>query len=129
MSTLQSGSSGQEVKDLQNALNLLDVQPRLVVDGLFGPNTSAAVKTFQKRDGLPVDGIAGQNTISEIKRLLVAKGLATPSGGIPQYGAAPGMRPPEAQYTPAPGTEVKAGISPWLIAGGGLLLALAFRRK
>ena len=35
---------------------------RLVVDGIDGPNTRAAVKEFQRRAGLVVDGIAGPAT-------------------------------------------------------------------
>jgi peptidoglycan hydrolase-like protein with peptidoglycan-binding domain len=35
---------------------------RLVVDGIDGPNTRAAVKEFQRRSGLTVDGIAGPAT-------------------------------------------------------------------
>lgn len=53
--TLRRGSRGEEVKVLQRALNIED-------DGIFGPNTEAAVRAFQQRAGIQVDGIAGGQT-------------------------------------------------------------------
>ncbi len=49
------GSQGEWVKKLQEALGLK-------VDGIFGPATEAALKTYQQEHGLTVDGVAGQNT-------------------------------------------------------------------
>lgn len=62
---LRSGSSGDDVKVLQNLLNYLPdsiTGPDLVVDGDFGPKTQAAVKKFQTYFGLSSDGIVGKNT-------------------------------------------------------------------
>ncbi len=39
------------------------------VDGLFGSNTEAAVKRFQKKQGLEVDGIVGPSTWSVLENL------------------------------------------------------------
>lgn len=55
MTTLKLGSRGNEVKTLQNKLNI-------VADGIFGPKTEEAVKNFQKKNNLTVDGIVGPNT-------------------------------------------------------------------
>lgn len=55
MNTIKKGSSGEEVKILQQKLGLQ-------ADGLFGPLTEAAVKVFQKQKGLAVDGIVGPKT-------------------------------------------------------------------
>ena len=55
MNTLKLQSKGDDVKTLQNKLNL-------VVDGIFGPITENAVKVFQKKNGLTPDGIVGPNT-------------------------------------------------------------------
>jgi hypothetical protein len=64
MAVLIQGSNGQEVTNLQNALNyhLPSVLPRLVVDGKFGPKTHARVMQFQMRFGLKQDGIVGPIT-------------------------------------------------------------------
>lgn len=37
-----------------------------VVDGIYGPKTKAAVKAFQKKNGLTVDGIVGPKTAAAI---------------------------------------------------------------
>lgn len=55
MTTLKKGSRGNEVKILQQALNLYP-------DGIFGPLTEEAVKEFQKANGLTADGIVGTKT-------------------------------------------------------------------
>ena len=50
MANLQYGSTGPAVRDLQTRLNALNVaSPPLVVDGIFGAKTQAAVKSFQTR--------------------------------------------------------------------------------
>ena len=59
-STVSYGSSGADVKKLQEALNAHGYS--LAVDGQFGAKTQAAVKDYQKKNGLQVDGIAGKNT-------------------------------------------------------------------
>jgi peptidoglycan hydrolase-like protein with peptidoglycan-binding domain len=60
--TLRKGSSGNAVAFLQNRLNARGATPRLVVDGIFGPKTDAAVRSFQRSRGLVVDGIVGPKT-------------------------------------------------------------------
>lgn len=58
-------------KWLQGALNsLLDPSPGLVVDGLYGPKTRAAVEQLQAKFGLTVDGWAGQLTQAAISAAL-----------------------------------------------------------
>jgi putative peptidoglycan binding protein/D-alanyl-D-alanine carboxypeptidase-like protein len=62
--TIQLGSTGQHVRDLQ--AHLKSMYPlyagNLVVDGDFGPRTRAAVMEFQRRSGLVADGIVGPMT-------------------------------------------------------------------
>ncbi|MGN0526240.1 MAG: peptidoglycan-binding protein [Acutalibacteraceae bacterium] len=59
-STISYGSSGNDVKKLQEKLNSAGYN--LDVDGQFGPKTQSAVKDYQKKNGLEVDGIVGTNT-------------------------------------------------------------------
>ncbi len=53
--TLRAGSEGRQVGLLQRALGLQ-------VDGVYGPETEAAVRRFQASRGLKVDGVLGAAT-------------------------------------------------------------------
>jgi peptidoglycan hydrolase-like protein with peptidoglycan-binding domain len=59
-STVRSGDTGEFVKAAQNELDRHNFS--LVVDGIFGDKTDAAVRQFQNTAGLVVDGIVGPNT-------------------------------------------------------------------
>ena len=58
--TIKMGSRGSDVKKAQQLLNQKGYT--LVVDGDFGPSTQAAVKNFQRTNGLTDDGIIGPKT-------------------------------------------------------------------
>lgn len=75
-----SRSSAGYVAWVQAALNRID-GARLVVDGLSGTLTRAAVRNFQSRRGLAADGIVGPVT----EAALVAAGAGQPPGatGVP----------------------------------------------
>ena len=60
--TMREGSSGDEVKLLQRALNEAGYYMG-VLDGQFGAGTKAAVKSFQSAKGLTADGVAGAKTL------------------------------------------------------------------
>lgn len=78
---LKLGSRGNEVKALQEKLNLK-------ADGIFGPITEEAVKDFQRSNGFEVDGIVGANTLSKLNlsvnkrniKELIVHCSATPEG-------------------------------------------------
>lgn len=59
---------GDDVRDLQQRLNRLGFDAGQV-DGMFGPDTEAAVREFQINVALQDDGIAGADTINALKRL------------------------------------------------------------
>jgi len=71
--TLKVGSSGEEVKRLQNALGLKS-------DGKFGPATEEALKNWQKNNGLDADGIAGQKTLEKIGIIPVIQEIKNVNG-------------------------------------------------
>jgi peptidoglycan hydrolase-like protein with peptidoglycan-binding domain len=58
---LARGDRGDNVKQLQTALNTylaLPKKKRIIVDGVFGKGTAAAISTVETTNGLPVDGVA-----------------------------------------------------------------------
>lgn len=64
-SSLKVGSSGSDVKRLQQQLKTLGYYTGSV-DGDFGAGTEAAVKAFQQRNGLSADGKAGKYTLDKL---------------------------------------------------------------
>jgi Putative peptidoglycan binding domain/CHAP domain len=66
---LRLGSRGQAVRTLQGNLNRV-MGSRLVVDGIFGPSTEAAVRAFQRRYGLTVDGEYGPQSAAMMRAAL-----------------------------------------------------------
>ena len=67
-----SAPEGSEyVRWVQNTLNQV-MGLRLPVDGITGPETRSAVRSFQQRQGLPVDGIVGPPT----ERALIQAGAS-----------------------------------------------------
>lgn len=68
--TLRTGSTGSAVEQVQFWLNTLaqydSAIPSVTVDGVFGSGTAAAVRAFQRQNGLTVDGVVGQATWTEL---------------------------------------------------------------
>ncbi len=73
----QLGSSGQEVRDIQQKLRNWGYYSGNV-DGIYGNQTYSAVIKFQRKNGLTVDGIAGPETLAALGLPSSASG---PSGG------------------------------------------------
>lgn len=70
---LENGSSGEDVKELQEALNRLScITTKLTVDGKYGSVTVSAVKTFQKAYAIQVDGKYGSESHKTLTAALVA---------------------------------------------------------
>lgn len=74
---LRWGSRGAAVKDLQSALN--DNGANLVVDGVFGKRTHAAVKSYQSSHGLGVDGVVGPQTRGALNGGVATGGASAPT--------------------------------------------------
>lgn len=60
---LKQGSTGSTVKTLQQKLKNWGYYTG-AVDGIYGAKTVAAVKYFQRKNGLTADGIAGAKTLA-----------------------------------------------------------------
>jgi peptidoglycan hydrolase-like protein with peptidoglycan-binding domain len=70
------GRVGIAVADIQRALLALGYKlPRHGVDGVRGPETSGAVKQFQRDNGLEVDGDPGPETVGALNKLIASKGI------------------------------------------------------
>lgn len=59
---------GDDVRELQTRLNQLGFDTGKV-DAIFGPNTQAALMTFQRDAGISADGICGPATTLHLRRL------------------------------------------------------------
>lgn len=72
---LAEGSGGIKVRQMQEQLNVIaqayPALPRVDADGIFGPETKAAVEKFQSIFGLPVTGIVDYRTWYKISEVYV----------------------------------------------------------
>ena len=73
--TLEIGSSGQKVRQMQEQLNVIagayPVIPKVTVDGIYGPATEASVRKFQQVFNLPVTGTVDYRTWYKISEIYV----------------------------------------------------------
>jgi murein DD-endopeptidase MepM/ murein hydrolase activator NlpD len=97
---LQLGSQGELVAHVQRALGV-------TADGVFGPQTDAAVRAYQARAGLQVDGVVGLATWGSLFESGASAGAASAS-------AAGGYNVP---------TKVKKRIENRLVQAGAALEA------
>ena len=112
---LREGMSGNSVRILQYMLDILaefdNILKPVAIDGVFGPNTTQAVRQYQNAAGLTPDGVVGRETwdtiyghaalayrslsrdvvrsIAQMAESTVAAG-GTPPGEIPRFGQFPG---------------------------------------
>ena len=72
---LEIGASGNKVRQLQEQLNVISVAypavPSVTPDGIYGPATAEAVRTFQSIFGLPATGIVDYSTWYKISEIFV----------------------------------------------------------
>ncbi len=80
--TLNIGDKGPQVMHLQSALKAIEIElPKYGVDGIFGPETQAAVRQAQQKLGLPASGVADQPLLNRlgINRQALQVPLSTPT--------------------------------------------------
>lgn len=74
--SLQVGSTGKDVRTIQNQLNAISNSypaiPKVREDGIYGDSTANSVKEFQSIFGLPQSGVVDFKTWYEISRVYVA---------------------------------------------------------
>lgn len=94
MASLQYGSSGSQVKKMQDWLGQLGYDAG--TDGIYGANSQSAVKQFQQDYGLEGTGVFDQNTLNKLfdvrggNAQKVNNGQGTPStnnGVVPDAGS------------------------------------------
>lgn len=96
---LSNGSRGDEVKKLQTSLINAGYNVGTAgADGIYGSNTAAAVKAYQKANGLSVDGIAGDQTLGKLYGSTTASQPTTST--TPTAPAAPAQTTPVAVEQP-----------------------------
>ena len=73
--TLEIGSSGSKVRQIQEQLNVIagayPAIPKVTADGIYGPATAESVRTFQKIFGLPQTGEVDYTTWYKISEIYV----------------------------------------------------------
>ena len=73
--TLEEGSSGAKVRQMQEQLNVIagdyPALPKITADGIYGPATENAVREFQSVFGLPVTGKVDYPTWYKISEIYV----------------------------------------------------------
>jgi peptidoglycan hydrolase-like protein with peptidoglycan-binding domain len=80
---LSSGGEGRQVQLLQAALGIK-------VDGIFGPETEEAVRSFQASKGLTVDGVAGPQTNAALRGGSTAFAADVSSSALPESSSTSG---------------------------------------
>jgi|GEM_PF-531032 len=108
---IKYGMKGDDVTNLQTALK--NAGYNIDVDGSFGPQTLAAVKQYQQKNGLTVDGMVGPQTQSALfggglnKTSATTGPIADPGASAPAEIPAvgdPGASKPAEVPNSAPGT-------------------------
>jgi peptidoglycan hydrolase-like protein with peptidoglycan-binding domain len=84
---LARGATGSAVRSLQQALVNAGIRFSGGVDGVFGPATEAAVKSYQRSRGLPVTGRGDAATLNALGRGARASSTPTPTSNVLARGA------------------------------------------
>jgi len=113
-STLSTGSSGDQVKKLQQALSGAGYDlGSSGADGLYGVKTAAAVKQYQLDNGLTADGVAGSQTLDALYGSQPLSSAPAVSASPATEDGAPDVPSPYSQYTydPTGNAEYQQALS------------------
>ncbi len=111
---LSSGSEGRQVQLLQQALG------GIKVDGIFGPETEAAVRSFQAARGLTVDGIVGPLTSAALRSQSAGNAfIADVSSTLPGTATLPGAGAASTASTATLASSPAAGTTEDVANAGG----------
>jgi peptidoglycan hydrolase-like protein with peptidoglycan-binding domain len=102
---LSSGSEGRQVQLLQQALG------GIKVDGVFGPETEEAVRSFQSSRGLSVDGVVGALTGAALRAGTTAL-AANVESVLPGEASSQGSAGPHPAVNIAPEPEASSSGTP-----------------
>ncbi|MBW4656361.1 MAG: peptidoglycan-binding protein [Kaiparowitsia implicata GSE-PSE-MK54-09C] len=111
----QQGDVGDTVATLQTQLNALGYDAG-APDGVFGPQTEAAVIAFQAAQGLAPDGLAGASTLAALRNPSTAAPSSSAQAATVQ--TAPFAPAPVETGFPAPTVSVPPPVSPSIEAQG-----------
>jgi hypothetical protein len=103
VTAVRTGSTGNDVKELQRALKEKGFDPQ-GTDGNFGTNTRSAVIAFQRANGLEPDGVVGKDTRAAL--------FGRPSTPAPAPGPVDGFQPAQGQKFSSRGTGYYPDASP-----------------
>ncbi len=93
---LKQGSTGEEVKELQQALSKLGY--RVEVSGDFDKSTHYGVVRFQRKHRLTIDGIVGPQTLSKIRSVQKRPSITTEQRPYPGVVLKRGSRGPDVRW-------------------------------
>lgn len=91
--TYRNGSSGDEVRQIQQKLIDGEYLGKGQDDGIFGAKTADAVKLYQKDNNLAVDGIVGKNTLASLFGSNTGTETTKPTQAAPAQTATPATTP------------------------------------
>ena len=107
-STLRNGDRGQDVRSLQHSLIRLGFLSGSA-DGVFGPKTEQAVRSFQQSYHLTVDGLAGRKTLAAIEAAEKGQPAAAASAAVSaETAATSSAEAAPASASPSPDSSVRS---------------------
>lgn len=120
--------TADEIREYQAQLLKLGYRQLGTVDGVAGKKTRAAIRAFQKANGLEVDGIVGPATRAALVRALDAKLTVQASSGAGGAGAMAGALPTD--VFAQTGDAILSTLA-WGIGAAAVIafVSLAFRHR